>query len=406
MTESPSESLSDSLFDHHINKDHHPHLVPQIPIEIVSDEEMALLEAALVAARSSFSAIPSIRSSHVRSIPPITVVSKRRFSGCSGPDIEDSGGFRSTQKKTRLADSFLHRFRKKGLAVTDFTATEWCEKQMDARHAKLEEEVVTRVKVDVKSIEDRWALKLLNFITGINQLLFEGLTRELPLFAEGVWMVGVIDEIQMPATVTQRNPLLVDTKTRVKDTLPAEPQQRNGRLQLMCYKYIWDNLVADKFPSNEFFDFFSLNADCDLSEEIREIAANSGFPAKTLDDVVRYYRNTWSMLPPAHDKLLLRVTINLCFMMKISSLFAHIFRNLYNCFRFIYELQKDHSLIGEDEFAYDSDWVKRKIQDCLEFWLGEREATYTPEEERWKCRFCQFASACPAKNAKNSNLPT
>ena len=46
---------------------------------------------------------------------------------------------------------------------------------------------------------------------------------------EGIWMVGVIDEIRMPATETDRNPMLVDTKTRVRDTLPAEPQRRNGR---------------------------------------------------------------------------------------------------------------------------------------------------------------------------------
>ncbi|PQP99601.1 hypothetical protein Pyn_01109 [Prunus yedoensis var. nudiflora] len=50
-----------------------------------------------------------------------------------------------------------------------------------ARHAKLEEEVVKKVKVRIESIEDRWALKLLNFIAGVNQLLSEGLTRELPL---------------------------------------------------------------------------------------------------------------------------------------------------------------------------------------------------------------------------------
>ncbi|XP_062015836.1 exonuclease V, chloroplastic-like [Rosa rugosa] len=399
MTQSPS----DSLLDHHPR----PHLVLEIPIEIVSDEEMALLEAALLSARSlipsTVRAFPSFRSSHfpsnARSIQSITLVSKKRFSGCSQPDIEDSGsGFNTTQKKTRLAESFLHRFRrKKGLCVTDLTSAEWCEKQMEfellggkkkinkamkagsKRHAKLEEEVLTRVKVDIKSDEDKFALKLLNCITGINQLQFEGLTRELPLigFVEGVWMVGVIDEVQMPATETQRNPLLVDTKTRVKDTLPAEPQRRNGRLQLMCYKYMWDNLVTSEFPSDQFFDYFSLNPDCDLSEEIREVTAKSGCPAKTLDDVVRYYRNTWSMLPPAHDQLLLR-----------------------------YELQKDHSLIGEDKFSYDSDWVEKQIQFSLEFWLGEREASYTPEEERWKCNFCQFASTCPAKSVTCSNLPT
>lgn len=42
-------------------------------------------------------------------------------------------------------------------------------------------QVVKKVKIRVESDEDRWALKLLNFITGVNQLLFDGLTRELPL---------------------------------------------------------------------------------------------------------------------------------------------------------------------------------------------------------------------------------
>jgi len=42
-------------------------------------------------------------------------------------------------------------------------------------------QVVKKVTIRVKSKEDTWALKLLNFIIGANQLLFEGLTRELPL---------------------------------------------------------------------------------------------------------------------------------------------------------------------------------------------------------------------------------
>ncbi|KAG6619850.1 hypothetical protein I3843_13G093400 [Carya illinoinensis] len=375
------------------------HTVPDIPTEIVSEEEMALIEAAFVAARSS---IPSIRSPYdfhrnARSIQSITALSKRSFSGRTEIDIEDSGDFASTLKKIKANESFLHRFRsKKGLSVTDITATEWCEKQMEfvllrakrkttkamkagsARHTNLEEEVVKKVKVRVKSKEDIWALKLLNFIIGANQLLFQGLTRELPLigFAEGVWMVGVIDEICMPATETNMNPKLIDTKTRVRGTLPAEPQRRNGRLQLMCYKYMWDNLVADNFPSREFYKFFALNPHSMLSEEIREKTADSGFPADTLDDVVRFYKNTWTTLPPAYDQLLLR-----------------------------YEFQKDNSLIGEDQFAFDPDWFKNQIHGCLEFWLGEREACYTPEEERWKCRFCQFTSICPA-NTDHDSTPS
>ena len=46
---------------------------------------------------------------------------------------------------------------------------------------------------------------------------------------EGVCLVGVIDEIRMPEKESDGKPILVDTKTRVRDSLPAEPQRRNGR---------------------------------------------------------------------------------------------------------------------------------------------------------------------------------
>lgn len=42
-------------------------------------------------------------------------------------------------------------------------------------------QVVKKVKVRVQSVEDTWAIKFINFVTGATQLLFEGLTRELPL---------------------------------------------------------------------------------------------------------------------------------------------------------------------------------------------------------------------------------
>ncbi|KAG5124285.1 hypothetical protein JHK82_031022 [Glycine max] len=383
-----------------------------IPIEIISDDEMALIEAAF--AFASTRTFSSLRSSSSSKLPlctnalSITPLSKRKLSS----DIED---LPTCKKKHTLSDSFLHRFRnKRGLSVTDLTSTEWCPKQMEfslllggrkvneamragiARHAKLEQEVIQRVKVKVKSQEDYWALKFLNFIAGANQLLFEGLTRELPVigFAEDIWMVGVIDEIRMPLTENDHNPILIDTKTRSRDTLPAEPQRRNGRLQLMCYKYLWDNLVADDFPSEKFFTYFGLNPQNNLCEDLKVIGADSGFSASvstgygvayivlfvtvmTLDDAVRYYRNTCRMLAPAHDQLLLR-----------------------------YEYQKDHSLLGEVKFAYDRDWLKNQLRSCLEFWLGEQEATYTPEEERWKCQYCQFARVCPAyTNSKGTESP-
>ncbi|MED6159770.1 hypothetical protein PIB30_045297 [Stylosanthes scabra] len=399
MDETSSEQLSvtnDNNNNLNINNNN-------IPIEIVSDEEMALIEAAFALASSSSSRSLLLRSSSPSPPPPstllhtnalsiksITLLAKRRLSTATStsngkvnhPDIEDL-----LPKKTKLHDSFLHRYRNgRGLSVTDLTGAEWCEKQMElslsrggrrttkamkagiARHVELEEEVMKRVKVKIATKEDRWALKFLNSIVGVNQLLFTGLTRELPIIAyvENIWMVGVIDEIRTPLTKEHHNPILVDTKTRSRGTLPSEPQRRNGRLQLMSYKYMWDNMIANDFPSGKFFTSFSLNRHQTLSEDLQEIGAGSDLNVSTLDDMVRCFANTCKMLAPAHHQLLLR-----------------------------YEYQADKSLLVEDKFEYDCEWLKDQIRSSLEFWQGQREANYAPEDERWKCRFCQFAADCP-----------
>jgi exonuclease V len=163
MAESPSESTSDSLSTTTSTKpaqsgtvsisspqSHHV-VFPEIPIEIVSEEEMAILDAALAASRSILpSVIRSVSPSRItaggspKTIRSITLFSKRKLSACS--DIEES---------------YLHRFRRnQALGVTDLTGTEWCEKQMEnvlcfgrrkvnkamkvgqARHLQLEEEVL------------------------------------------------------------------------------------------------------------------------------------------------------------------------------------------------------------------------------------------------------------------------
>lgn len=85
-----------------------------------------------------------------------------------------------------------------------------------------------------------------------------------------------------------------------------------------------------------------------------------------------------------------------------------VFHHIMTFFGFFgrYESQKDHSLIGEVHFAFDSDWVKGQIKYSLEFWRGDRDATYLPEEERWKCKFCTFASQCPINTTTEDNTPT
>ncbi|KAI3930095.1 hypothetical protein MKX01_020765, partial [Papaver californicum] len=114
-----------------------PPLPPLIPIEIISEEEMALIEAAFAATTKYLSSRSSSSSScqfqrNGRSIETITLHTKRRLSGCSesvknlsSPDIEDLvDNSKNTHKKLKVFETFLHRFRRKrGLAITDITAT-------------------------------------------------------------------------------------------------------------------------------------------------------------------------------------------------------------------------------------------------------------------------------------------
>lgn len=42
-------------------------------------------------------------------------------------------------------------------------------------------QVSKKVEVRVQTLEDIWAVKFINFIICANQLLFDGLTREIPM---------------------------------------------------------------------------------------------------------------------------------------------------------------------------------------------------------------------------------
>ncbi|KAL3649372.1 hypothetical protein CASFOL_005775 [Castilleja foliolosa] len=286
---------------------------------------------------------------------------------------------------------FSRRFRRgRPFSVSDITETEWCEKQKEfkllfgqheitkamkagkARHKALEEEVTPRAKTHIKSAEEMWARTFMKFISGVNQLSRNGLTRELPLICraeESVWIVGKIDEIRMPLLSSNRFATLVDTKTREKATLPGEAQKRKGRFQLMLYKHMWDMLAAGNFYPHEFIDNFSLHPNYKLSSQVIEHAAKSGFRLQTLIDLVTYFENICSFIPQADNQLMLR-----------------------------YELQEDQSLLGEEKFMYDADWVRAQIKSSLEFLLREREARYAPPDERWKCKCCRFTDICPVNS--------
>ncbi|GBG68378.1 hypothetical protein CBR_g2921 [Chara braunii] len=271
------------------------------------------------------------------------------------------------------------------LSVTDVSAAEWCEMQVDfslvkgapepspvmvagsTRHAELEAEVVTKVKVEVTTREDSWALRILNSLMGINMIFEKGMTRELYVLGQvdGVWMTGIIDEISM----VDGTPRLVDTKTRRSPTMPAEAQKRSTRVQLMCYKILFDSLVRGEFNAEAFYKQYRLKRERKLARDVTDFAEECGLgrgdEVATLEGVVKAFVTMCQALPLTDEELLVR-----------------------------YEWQKDKSLIGEELFDFDRNWIQSQVARLLQYWKGARKANPVVREEAWKCNYCPFAKVC------------
>eukprot|EP00850_Spirogloea_muscicola_P022008 SM000272S10275 [mRNA] locus=s272:142827:146167:- [translate_table: standard] len=315
-------------------------------------------------------------------------------------DVEDISG------RCRSSPLELYR-RRRGLAVTDFTASEWCERQVEfsfvqgapaptlamqmgsSRHAEMEAEVKVAVEVKVVTVEDKWAVRLLDTISGLRQLSMEGLTRELCVLGviEGTWMVGIIDELRMvdgqqlqhnhseasAAHTDIKRPLLVETKTRKQPTPPRAAQMRNNRLQLMCYKLLLDRLITGQFPVASFFQSFSLKWEQPLSFEVVEYALGmiQDRHVLVLQDVVAVFLEECKRVPLSHDSLLLR-----------------------------YEWQGDKSLLGEHHFEHDPEWLQDLLAWHMQYWRGGRPPSFVSFGDEWKCRHCHFAGICPAASSE------
>jgi len=237
----------------------------------------------------------------------------------------------------------LRKYRKSGvLSVTDLTGPSWCEVQYDyglrqRRHLRVEERPLTfqsasgkeihadhsvaavndaklkegerihkvlekaihpkEVEIEVRSAEERWALRIYDMMLGLSSILKQGLCRELPVCGvrENHCIVGLIDEVRLVApTLTSktsrpspkiegtkqlhlerfftsspdRSPQcdpgddedspsntfvlqILDHKTRRTYSMPGQADTLPARLQLMTYKSLLEELLK---PNERVFD--------------------------------------------------------------------------------------------------------------------------------------------------------
>ncbi|OZJ03147.1 hypothetical protein BZG36_04646 [Bifiguratus adelaidae] len=385
----------------------------------------------------------------------------RQDGGGNINDIEDLDA--STQKTPFQK----HRGNKGFLSVTDMCSMEWCGLQFHYTlegpgrkpetsamklgkriHSELELELHDLVEIQATTKEDTWGLRLLNCVTGLQELMTSGKTRELPVFGfvrfpcrkaeldsfatncatrnragQYFLIYGVLDEItrkESRVKVSKMEPqkrltdffgnaqkvngdiaaenancdwdfLLSDTKTKVSDRLAKHfSAQRSARMQLMVYKYLYDSLVttSSQFPCKDFFSTLDLDPDLPLSTEVLNYA-KFFIPTLAIDDEG----------PPL---LTLRTLLNV-----VLSHFA-LFPTLENKLCLSYVHQETLSSLGEIHFTYSSAQLAYQLNKALGYWSGEKMEPVMRgvdiSEAGWKCWSCDYFEQCEWRRTCASEL--
>ncbi len=271
--------------------------------------------------------------------------------------------------------NLIHKYRPNGIGITDLSAQLWCEKHLEfsldkgkietkgmskgkERHKELHEEIAILVKVETKTKIDNVALRLYNIQVGLARLINEGRTRELPVFGKinSLYVVGIVDELNLE----DKHLLILDTKTRQKDTMPSEAQKRTSRFQVMLYNKLIQDFVFEKFVAEELLSFYGFNESDKISDEFKkQIEDIGGRIEPNIKKLADKSLGLFQTLPSPEKIMNIR-----------------------------YEFQQNRKLIGVDKFSFESHSFQKDCNFVEEFWLEKRKAIPVGKDNSWKCNYC------------------
>jgi exonuclease V len=230
-------------------------------------------------------------------------------------------------------------------------------------HSEKEQELYDFVEVKPKTPEDRILLKIHNTITALEGLRADGVAREIPLWGKlkSLKVVGIADELQMK----DDGLVLCDTKTRKSPTMPRIAQSRTTQFQLMTYEKLINSIISGTYDPWHLLKHYWKNSNARASEDFIQQHKELGqeFEPNILKAVQRAF-TLFQEMPPVKN-----LTVS-------------------------YEFQEDGSLIGKDEFSFDSKTFWENIDFCEGFWIGERKAMPVGEYNSWKCNYCEYRQDC------------
>ncbi|KAG2154567.1 exonuclease V a 5' deoxyribonuclease-domain-containing protein [Suillus clintonianus] len=245
-------------------------------------------------------------TNRIEETPKIAVNTRKRHISASIKPLQRTATLDSGMRPRKQVRSPYEQFCswKKGFSVTDLVSPVWCEVQYEyglygernkpierrpssftsrdgkqiqvhqnvaqqndrtlkrgaSIHKALELEVrPEKVPIRISTNGERWALRLFNLTAGLEQLIHEGLTRELPVFGitHGQVIFGIIDEVtrRVPSEVNElynpvKRSLVSSESSPVKKKPRRSPSPSQNDIRAFC-STSEETRAADQLPTEE-----------------------------------------------------------------------------------------------------------------------------------------------------------
>jgi len=290
-----------------------------------------------------------------------------------------------------MRGTLLEKYGLSHLNVTHVSQQFWCERQVELSlehpredtpetlagqeiHKQFLLELVREARVETLTAEDAVFVLLMNVRNGLEQLLTEGITRELYVFgrAAGFPIAGIIDELSLK----DGRIILLDHKTRLKPTLPPPPSVKPTEIQVMLYRKMLEELRAGAYTYEDLIADSGMDENGVISDELKAQLESEGIAVES--DRIGYLAgeifDAFRKLPPLSDFLIVR---------------------------YVHQATGDH--IGDKAILYDPKFLAHKLAHAGQFWEGQRKATRAGFREKWKCSYCEYReSLCMAPHTADT----
>ncbi len=290
-----------------------------------------------------------------------------------------------------MRGSLLEKYGLTHLNVTHVSQQFWCERQVELSlvcprgdtpetlagqeiHKAYLLELVREASVETLTADDAAYVLLLNILNGLEQLMSEGITRELYVFgqAAGFPIAGIIDELSL----NDGHIVLLDHKTRLRPTLPPPPSVKPTEVQVMLYRKLLEDLRNGDYSYGDFIADTGLNEGGTISDELRVQLESEGIVVEdgSVARLAREVFDAYGKLPPLSDFLIVR---------------------------YVHQETGDH--IGDKAILYDPRFLAHKLAHAGQFWEGQRKAARAGFREKWKCNYCEYKEGlCMARPGAES----